>query len=110
MQFLLCSVLSLMHEEKILCTPSLPSILLHYRKHGTHHGGRAANSGNIFQFLPTFNEMSLTSVNFEDKEQTNAICIRNHMHCFQSSFTGFYTEHNYSYAAQKINLQQHIIA
>jgi hypothetical protein len=41
--------------------------LQQYCKYGTHHGGRAANSGTNFHVLPSFNEMSLTPVNFEEK-------------------------------------------
>jgi len=67
MQSILISVLSLMCEEQILCTSSVPKILLHYCKHATLHGGTVSKSGTIFQVLPTFNETSLTSVNFEDR-------------------------------------------
>jgi len=60
--------------------------LLHYCKHATLHGGRAAKPGTIFQVLPTFNETSLTSLNAEDRAH---YC---NMH--SESFTAF-PEHFY---------------
>jgi hypothetical protein len=75
MQSILGSIMSLMRKEQILCTPSLPYILLHYCTHGTLHGGRAVKSGTIFHVLPSFNETSLTSENSEDSCTTARITV-----------------------------------